>query len=378
MKCAKCGTELGQKNVCPVCNGTQTADSAKGEVIEVGAIVKDITESSADGGQTTEIQLSEKNRLPVTDEARMQLQHFLDVNQYDWEIAFEREFSERDFDFYCQAYEAAKSLWDVRKFLMDAILATDAEKMTPPFQIQTIKQLQEKYPDFPVPAARKWLSELFSAQQMQKRNFNQFARNFKLPNPEMLGAMIYISPAEVKITTDNSEDQGEKQSEEDVSLLAPVWIQSFVVGPKAWEEIMDEKRETNTMFTWNDAMSFCKKLTAYNRSKNSIPEDYAYSLPDRKMYEFIRQRGYMNEIKNFLTEEWLCDDIDGLDYKPIIRYRGNNNIVFDNRHRESRFPSLGFRVVLAPRRPGVVWDDAEEKDNGSDGNEATIKPAGDI
>ena len=77
----------------------------------------------------------------------------------------------------------------------------------------------------------------------------------------------------------------------------------------------------------------------------------------------------MNEIKNFLTEEWLCDDIDGLDYKPII-HRVNNNIVFDNSHRESRFPSLGFRVVLAPRRPGVVWDDAEEKDNGSDGNVA--------
>ncbi len=84
--------------------------------------------------------------------------------------------------------------------------------------------------------------------------------------------MIYISPATVDITRENREEQGENKSEEEeVSLLAPVWIQFAPVSQKAWEIIMDENRETNTMFTWNDAMSFCKKLTAYNRSRKSIP-----------------------------------------------------------------------------------------------------------
>ena len=200
MKCAKCGTELGQKNICPVCNG-QKLEQTEQKPLTVDLAVVD--------GKTT-LQLSEKSKIPAEESVRVKFQQFLDANCDNWEAAFERELGNRDFEFYIGAFEAVKSLWEVRCFLLEAIRTTDAESITPPFKIQIIKQLQEKFPDYPVNPAIQWLQELFKTSQIQKKEFEKFSRSFQKPDPAELGEMLYVSPAKLLVEDGNKEDGNEK------------------------------------------------------------------------------------------------------------------------------------------------------------------------
>ena len=352
MKCAKCGMELGQKNICPVCSG-QKMETANQEPLTVDVAVSD---------GKMELQLSEKSKIPAEESVRIKFQQFLDANCDNWEAAFEREFADRDFDFYQNAYVAVKSLWEVRCFLVEAIHTTDAEKVTPPFKIQVMKQLQEKFPDYPVNPAIQWLQELFKTNQDRKKEFEKFARSFNKPIPAELGEMLYVSPAKLVVENESTGDgdADEKSEARDLSLDAPVWLQAIPVSSDAWNKIMQEKRNTGARVSWNDAIAFCRKLTAYSRSRKLIPHGYAYTLPDRKVYEFIAVRGGLS-FGSIYSSEWLWGE-DGKDYKPIVQNLTARNQKFDELHRDTRYDTLGFRVMLAPQRTGEVCDVEEEPD----------------
>ena len=173
--------------------------------------------------------------------------------------------------------------------------------------------------------------------------------------------MLDVSPAKLVVNNENTgaEDADEKSGARDLSLNAPVWIQSIPVRQEAWNKIMQEKRDTPTRVSWNDAIDFCKKLTAYSRSRKLIPQGYAYTLPDRKVYEFIAFRGGLS-FGTTLTSEWLLGDKDGSDYKPVVQNLSSRNQGYDEMHRDTRDSSLGFRVMLAPQHPGSILDADEE------------------
>lgn len=352
MKCAKCGMELGQKNLCPVCDGKTTAPAENPEQFSVEVY---------DKNGKTGIQFCENSRLPSDDSVRIRFQQFLDENRYDWEAAFERNFAEQEFEFYVCAYEACKFLWAVREFLLDSIRATDAERITPPFMIQVMKQLQEKFPEYPLQAARQWLTELFNAERSREAAFENFARSFKQGDPAELGEMVYVSPAKAK--------EGGKEQKK-VFLDKPVWIQKSFVRPSVWTKILpgDLKSSSDpcSNITWDDAMLFCKALTAYCRRKGSIPDGYAYTLPDQALCQFIAGKGL---IASGCVDEWLWNDQDGSQEKPVVYNAGSGDAQFKKIHRDTRENSLIFRVILAPIRPGCVWDEVQfaSKSSGSSG-----------
>ena len=174
MKCTKCGKELGQKNICPVCNGKNIDQTETPEQFPVAVYGKN---------ENAELQLCQNSSLPSDDSVRIRFQQFLDANCYDWEVTFERNFADREYDFYARAFEACKALWEVREFLLASIRATDAERITPLFMIQVMKHLREKFPEYPLEAARKWLTDLFYTERRRADAFEAFARSFQKGDP---------------------------------------------------------------------------------------------------------------------------------------------------------------------------------------------------
>ena len=240
MKCKKCGMELGQKNVCPVCS---IPGAEQPEPISAAPDVRNNQGALIAGA----------NGIPLEEAVRIELQRFLDTNCYGWEAAFERDFGSKEYETYVRMFEAAKALWEVRSFLMDAIRKTDAKQITPRFKIDVMTKLQEKFPEYPRDAALQWLVELFRYEVRRSAEFEKFARAFHTGDPEELGDMVYVFP--------DPAAPAESEDAEKITLAAPVWIAKQWVRADCWAKIIPESDiesggwPSAVSATWNDWVS---------------------------------------------------------------------------------------------------------------------------
>jgi formylglycine-generating enzyme required for sulfatase activity len=174
-----------------------------------------------------------------------------------------------------------------------------------------------------------------------------------------------------------------------VKISPGFWAGKFEVTQKAYAKVMGgnpsafggDDRPVDSV-SWNDAMDFCKKLTATERDADQLPRGYAYSLPTEDQWTMLVDDASLSDAVMSLppthrssTEpvgtlkpnslglydmrgnvmEWCLDSHDPKSYRVL---RGgawdtfvepSSRIEFRNyAGPDDRKNDYGFRVVLQP------------------------------
>jgi len=172
-----------------------------------------------------------------------------------------------------------------------------------------------------------------------------------------------------------------------VKISPGLWAGEFEVTQKAYAKVMGSNpsafgggdRPVDSV-SWNDAMDFCKKLTAKEQDADQLPDGYAYSLPTENQWVMLAADASLSDAVMSLhpnryssTEpvgslkpnslglydtrgnvmEWCLDSHDPKSYRVL---RGgawdtfigpNSRIEFRNYAKpDDKKNDYGFRVVL--------------------------------
>lgn len=95
-------------------------------------------------------------------------------------------------------------------------------------------------------------------------------------------------------------DHSEHRSQ--VRLSRPFWMGKLEVTQRQWRQVMgdaggfkqaefDHPEFPANGMSWEDAKSFCAKLTEYERQRGGLPEGYIYRLPTETEWEYVCRAG---------------------------------------------------------------------------------------
>jgi formylglycine-generating enzyme required for sulfatase activity len=87
-----------------------------------------------------------------------------------------------------------------------------------------------------------------------------------------------------------------------VKISPGFWAGKFEVTQKAYEKVMGANPSAFSgddmpvdSVSWNDAMSFCDKLTRKEQNDNQLPDGYAYSLPTEDQWAKLVDNASLND-----------------------------------------------------------------------------------
>jgi len=69
------------------------------------------------------------------------------------------------------------------------------------------------------------------------------------------------------------------------------WVGVMKENPSRFQDAEDWEQRPVEQVSWNDAMTFCRQLTARETAKGGLPEGYEYSLPSEAQWEYACRAG---------------------------------------------------------------------------------------
>ncbi len=115
---------------------------------------------------------------------------------------------------------------------------------------------------------------------------------------------IYIAPGTFQMGS-NRDDKAERPVHK-VTISKGYWIGKYEVTQDEYHAIMGSNpsnfKDNNKpvdQVNWNDAVSFCQKLTERERGAGRLPDNYEYRLPTEAEWEFAARGGNASEYYQY-------------------------------------------------------------------------------
>ncbi len=132
--------------------------------------------------------------------------------------------------------------------------------------------------------------------------------------------MIWIEPGTFTMGSPSDElGRDEDEIQHEVTLTKGYWLGKYEVTQEQYEAVMGTnpsysvgKLRPVEQVSRNEAMEFCAKLTAIEKTAGRLPEGYEYSLPTEAQWEYACRAGTttaLNSGKN-LSDMYVCPEMD--------------------------------------------------------------------
>ena len=143
-----------------------------------------------------------------------------------------------------------------------------------------------------------------------------------------------------------------------VTISRPFWLGRTEVTQGQWQAVMEGNPSSYPNagtdapvenVSWNDAMSFCQKLTAREKAAGRLPAGYVYTLPTEAQWEYACRAGTttMSYAGDFqIVGEHNAPGVDG-----IAWYGGNSGVDYDGADDSSGWSEMQYDHKLAGTHP---------------------------
>lgn len=121
-----------------------------------------------------------------------------------------------------------------------------------------------------------------------------------------------------------------------VTLTRGFWLGKTEVTQAQWQVIMGENpsnfkggdRPVEKVL-WAEAMEFCRKLTARERTAGRLPDNYGYTLPTEAQWEYACRAGTTGPYAGKLDAMAWYDKNSGKETHPVARKQPNAWGLYD-------------------------------------------------
>ena len=146
-------------------------------------------------------------------------------------------------------------------------------------------------------------------------------RSFSIPLANGVNLdMIWIEPGTFIMSSPEDELGGVNDPpQHQVTLTQGYWMGKFEVTQAQYEAVTGENPSyfkgadlPVEQVTWEDAMAFCARLTAQEKTASRLPAGYEYTLPTEAQWEYACRAGTTTALNSGkdLTAQYECTEMD--------------------------------------------------------------------
>jgi formylglycine-generating enzyme required for sulfatase activity len=151
--------------------------------------------------------------------------------------------------------------------------------------------------------------------------------------------LAYVAPGSFQMGSNDGHDN--EKPIHTVRISQEYWVGKYEVTQQQYQSIMGNnpsnfKGTSNPVekVSWNDSVSFCKKLTDQERRAGRLPEGYVYRLPTEAEWEYAARGGSRGRDTQFAGSNTIGDvawykDNSGSKTLPVGQKQANELGLYD-------------------------------------------------